>query len=993
MSPNLHIHGGLAAIVGGAVVVAATLLPMSAPTAHAAAADPLDVVPRVQSWTAGSGSFALHQSGRIVIPAGEATDVSVISPRPALVVDRSVQHVADSFATDLAEVGGVTLAVTVGATPVPGDIVLDLATDTGLGDSGYRVTTADTVTVEAQTSSGLFNATRTLLQLLRLNTGADEFARGVIVDQPSLSYRAISVDVGRRYWEIDTLKALIRDMSWQKLNVLQLHFNESEAVRLYSEAYAGIAPSSPSERYSQAQIDDLERFANDHNVTLVPEIDLPAHATAVALGTGTDRSLRSQCGSQYNWVLDYTDAGKRQWAVDLIGEFAAWFDGPYFHIGNDEVPHELASCDYVEAAIASDPAIDTFEQLQERFANQQADALAENGKRAMMWANGSNVLPDTDIILVNFGSLANADNLRSLGYDVVNTAYNTGSYTRFFLIPAMFGDSRHVAKGNIYSWTPATPGGHNLGQQLAVWADELFYGEDRYFMDELAPRRSELAERTWNSTPTLDILAQFRERVAAIGDAPGTIAPSNARTDDGQPSHRYDFDAAFTPSSDTHYAAAMTHPGVTDSIGELHGTAYTGSAPTRDVAGVDGAAIRFTAAANRRFSLGGADVAPPWTAAMWVNRETASTDTQLLRSWNGAIKAEQHNTGARLGITKFGVGDYSFDYTLPLNEWVHIALVADSQGTRLYVDGQQVGQIAQTIALPQGALGGNRSFGGRLDDVLLYDEALSSSAVATLHDGYGTGATDLAQGRPVTASSQETAAFPASNAVDGNATTRWSSLRSDPQWIAVDLGAQTQLSSVRLEWEAAYGRDYQVQVSGDGTTWTTAETVTGGNGGVDTVSLNVVGRHLRILGTARGTNYGYSLFSLSAYGSPANLAHGKSASASSQETAAFPASNAVDGNATTRWSSLRSDPQWIAVDLGVPRQLSSVRLEWEGAYARDYQVQVSDDGTTWSTAASVIGGDGGVDVVAVNATGRHVRVLGTARGTSYGYSLWEISVG
>src|SRR5689334_11103488 len=73
-------------------------------------------------------------------------------------------------------------------------------------------------------------------------------------------------------------------------------------------------------------------------------------------------------------------------------------------------------------------------------------------------------------------------------------------------------------------------------------------------------------------------------------------------------------------------------------------------------------------------------------------------------------------------------------------------------------------------------------------------------------------ATNISQGKPVTCSSTETAQYPCSAAVDGNATTRWSSLFSDPQWIYVDLGATYNISQVVLNWEPAYATAYQVQV-------------------------------------------------------------------------------------------------------------------------------------------------------------------------------------
>jgi uncharacterized protein len=129
------------------------------------------------------------------------------------------------------------------------------------------------------------------------------------------------------------------------------------------------------------------------------------------------------------------------------------------------------------------------------------------------------------------------------------------------------------------------------------------------------------------------------------------------------------------------------------------------------------------------------------------------------------------------------------------------------------------------------------------------------------------GGSNLALNKPATASSQENGSFPASNAVDASTTTRWSSQFSDPQWIRVDLGATFTISRVRLVWEAAYGSAYQIQTSPNGTTWTTVRSVTGGNGGVDdNTGLSAQTRYVRILGTTRGTQWGYSLFTFEVFG-------------------------------------------------------------------------------------------------------------------------------
>ncbi|WP_371785527.1 galactose-binding domain-containing protein [Streptosporangium subroseum] len=263
--------------------------------------------------------------------------------------------------------------------------------------------------------------------------------------------------------------------------------------------------------------------------------------------------------------------------------------------------------------------------------------------------------------------------------------------------------------------------------------------------------------------------------------------------------------------------------------------------------------------------------------------------------------------------------------------------------------------------------------------------------------GGGSGQGDLALGKPVTASSTDDPTRTANLAVDGNATTRWSSAYTDPQWIRVDLGASYALNRVRLNWEAAYGRAYQIQTSPDGSTWTNVYSTTTGDGGVDDVTLTGTGRYVRVNGTQRATAWGYSLFDLNVFGTPVSsgsslLSQGKPVTASSVEAGANVVTNAVDGNTATRWSSLYADPQWIRVDLGASRQVSRVRLNWEAAYGRAYQIQTSPDGNTWTNVYSTTTGDGGIDDVTLTGTGRYVRVNGTQRATAYGYSLWEFEV-
>jgi hypothetical protein len=274
-----------------------------------------------------------------------------------------------------------------------------------------------------------------------------------------------------------------------------------------------------------------------------------------------------------------------------------------------------------------------------------------------------------------------------------------------------------------------------------------------------------------------------------------------------------------------------------------------------------------------------------------------------------------------------------------------------------------------------------------------YTVGTPAASTGTIQNDEASG--NLALGKTAVASTSYTG-LPPANATDGNTASRWSSQFSDNQWIYVDLGSTYTINRIVLRWETAYGRGYRIQVSNDAGSWSDAYTTTAGDGGVDDIALAAPasGRYVRMLGTQRGTVYGYSLYELEVYGvPPANLALGKTAMASTSYTG-LPASNATDGNTNSRWSSQFSDDEWIYVDLGAVFTIHQVILRWEAAYGRGYTIQVSNDASTWSDVYSMTTGDGGVDdvMLAAPVSGRYVRLRGNQRGTIYGYSLWEFEM-
>ncbi|MGW0848685.1 discoidin domain-containing protein [Streptomyces sp. NPDC002624] len=147
-----------------------------------------------------------------------------------------------------------------------------------------------------------------------------------------------------------------------------------------------------------------------------------------------------------------------------------------------------------------------------------------------------------------------------------------------------------------------------------------------------------------------------------------------------------------------------------------------------------------------------------------------------------------------------------------------------------------------------------------------------------------------------------------------------------------------------------------------------------GNAGIETKSVKVV------VPPVSGTNI--------ALGRPATASSAQAGSSGCPCTAAM----ATDGRLDTRWASDWSDPQSLQVDLGERKSFRHLQLVWDPAYARSYEVLVSDDGNNWRSVYTTTSGDGDADDLDIAQTARYVKLNLTQRGTAWGYSLWEFGI-
>lgn len=218
------------------------------------------------------------------------------------------------------------------------------------------------------------------------------------------------------------------------------------------------------------------------------------------------------------------------------------------------------------------------------------------------------------------------------------------------------------------------------------------------------------------------------------------------------------------------------------------------------------------------------------------------------------------------------------------------------------------------------------------------------------------------------------------------------------------------MSSVEIDWEAAYASRYDVLTSTDHATWWVVASEQLDRAQRRSTAFDTrLARYVRIVAVARGTVYGASFWEARVFGPPdgaappppppppptplEELARDKPTTASSVQKAGYESPFANDADSRSRWSSKFRDGEWWQVDLGAAYDVERVDLDWEAAYARRYTIESSLDGLTWTVALSVtISRSGPQRHTFGPVRARFLRIRGTERATNYGISLFDVQV-
>lgn len=582
------------------------------------------VIPQLREWQGASGTLLISSKSSITIAKA---DKELLMP------------IAEQFAQDLQTMFGLKLTVKVGRA-VSGDI--NLAIDKAQVEidnrEAYIVTLGKSAEVAANEAIGVYWATRTLLQILE-QSKEHALPCGVIRDYPAYPMRGFMLDVARKFFSLDYLKATVKMMSYYKMNTFQIHLNDNgfkeffesdwsktyAAFRLESETFPGLA--SKDGHYTKAEFRQLQIDALAMGVTIIPEIDAPAHTLAFS-------HYKPEIGSK-EYGMDHLDLFNPETYKFMDALFAEYISGdnPVFvndivHIGTDEYSNK------------DQAVVEKFRYFTDHYIKH----IESFGKKAALWgalthAKGETPVKVKDVLMgCWYNGYAAPRDMIAAGYDVLSIPDGL-----IYIVPEAGYYYDYLNTKHLYEkWTPAVIGKEVFDEQhpqikggmFALWNDHC--GNGISYQDvhhRVVPAMQTLAVKMWDGKDTKIPYAEFEAKRKLLSEAPDVNIL--ARPKGGKSGYLFEISKPQAGQ-----------------LGQMSDIGYNYR-------------VEFDLTAGQN---------PKGTPLF----ESAASKFYISDPKNG-----------KLGYTRDGY-DYNFNYTPAEGKKVHIAIEGTNKSTKLFVDGKLV---------------------------------------------------------------------------------------------------------------------------------------------------------------------------------------------------------------------------------------------------------------------------------------------------------------
>lgn len=370
-----------------------------------------------------------------------------------------------------------------------GDLKLD-------EDESYRLNiTKNGIEIISETDIGAIRALETLAQLRSEDKEGSYFPEVRISDKPRFSWRGLLLDVSRHFFSVNAIKRNLDGMAAVKMNVFHLHLTDDQGFRIESKRFPKLHErGSNGAYYTQEQIKGIINYAGRLGIRVIPEFDLPGHATSwfAAFPEFASAPANYKPEERFGIFDPAFNPAKEEVYVfldQLFEEMAALFPDEYFHIGGDENNGKQWDKNQEIQAFMKQNNLKNNHELQAYFNKRLVNILAKHNKKMVGWEEILAEDIPKDIIVQSWRGANSLKDAVSKGYKAI--------LSKGYYIDLVYPADRHYLNDPVPADSELTEEQKQniLGGEATMWSE--FVTEENVD-SRIWPRTAAIAERLWS---------------------------------------------------------------------------------------------------------------------------------------------------------------------------------------------------------------------------------------------------------------------------------------------------------------------------------------------------------------------------------------------------------------------------------------------------------------------------------------------------------------
>ena len=516
------VEVGLAAIIALSGVASAAAPAFAAPNV---------IYPNVQSYTKDSDTFTLPKKSRLLVVSNEKTLNNEVLLRD---LKRASSQLLDRGV--LSEAPQIVFGTLENA--ADNDIIVKMGTNpdlTGKNDA-YAVDIKNNITIFAEDETGIYYGLTSVIQMLI--EGDNVLTKGNIVDYSDVEDRSFHLDCARKFFTKDWIISLIKDLSWQKYNSIQIHFSENEGFRLQSDTLEAIDGFQYVNNQYLTKQDMLEiiQVANEYHIEVIPSLDSPGHLGAVLRYLPSDYSCASlfpSDGRRAQCFNIFTNDEARGFLIDLMTEFIDFFSEAgckRFNIGGDEFLEKFSN-------FSNEQYVQIMEYFNEVSAIAKSKGMTpRTWNDGVMYGNYTGYKLDPDIEICYWAAPQNCASIEKFVQNG-NKVINFSDIYMYYVLSSWWLQNACPEGDRIYrEWNPGKfstlQGGipqtykkpyanFVKGGSYAIWCDVPGYMTQDSVANNIFYRTRATGYKMWNTSDSMPEYADVKKAFDKIGRVPG----------------------------------------------------------------------------------------------------------------------------------------------------------------------------------------------------------------------------------------------------------------------------------------------------------------------------------------------------------------------------------------------------------------------------------------------------------------------------------------